>query len=102
MGRLNGSAPGTLDRPETEGALPEGSGRGEWIVTVFDNDFNTHDEVIHILMVATNCNVEEAQMETWEIHNLGRSVVHHSDQRECEQVAAVIAQIGIDVRVSQE
>jgi len=69
-----------------------------WIVTVYNNDHNNHEEVIHILMVATGCDQSEAQLETWEIHNLGHSVVHHAEQRECETVAAVIAQIGIDSR----
>jgi ATP-dependent Clp protease adapter protein ClpS len=97
-----GSLPGVLDRPETEHRdTNEGQGNG-WIVTVFDNPTNTIDEVIHILIVATHCTVDEAAIETWEVHNLGKSVVHHSDKQECEQVAAVIAQIGIEVRVSEE
>lgn len=102
MDRLTGSAPGILDRPEVEEGRPGVGGDGQWIVTVYDNDRNTFDEVIHILMVATRCGMEEARFETWEVHNFGRSIVHHSDQRECEQVAAVIAQIGIAVKVSQE
>jgi ATP-dependent Clp protease adapter protein ClpS len=55
-----------------------------------------------ILMVATKCNFEEAQMETWEVHNLGKSVVHHGSQDECERVAIVIRQIGIKVEVLSE
>ncbi len=101
-GRASASVPGVLDRPEIKSVETTGQGDQEWIVIVFDNDVNTIDEVIHILMVATGCDLQEAQIETWEVHNLGKSVVHHSDQRECEQVAAVIAQIGIEVRVSQE
>jgi ATP-dependent Clp protease adapter protein ClpS len=69
---------------------------------VYDNDFNTVDEVEHILIVATGCNAEEAQIETWEVHHLGRSVVHISDEQECQQVAAVITQIGIEVRVTKD
>jgi ATP-dependent Clp protease adapter protein ClpS len=55
-----------------------------------------------ILMVATKCNFEEAQMETWEVHNLGKSVVHHGSQDECERVSIVIRQIGIKVEVLSE
>jgi ATP-dependent Clp protease adapter protein ClpS len=94
---LTASLPETVNQPDTGQ-----EGRGGWIVTVFDNDFNTQSEVINILMVATGCDLEEAEMETWEVHNLGKSVVHHGDQPECEQAASVIAQIGIEVRVSQE
>jgi hypothetical protein len=41
-------------------------------------------------------------METWEIHNLGKSVVHHGSQQECERAAAIIRTIGIRVEVRQE
>lgn len=75
---------------------------GGWIVTVFDNDYNTIPEVMAILMVATHCTPEEAAMETWEIHNLGKSVVHHGPKQVCEDVAEVISRIGIRVEVSEE
>ena len=72
---------------------------GEFIVIVFNNATNTFDEVISILQKATGCSLEEAEMETWEVHNTGRSVVHHGDRAECERAAAVIASIGIKVAV---
>ncbi|HRF58574.1 MAG TPA: ATP-dependent Clp protease adaptor ClpS [Fimbriimonadaceae bacterium] len=75
---------------------------GGWIVTVFDNDYNTIEEVIQILMFATKCDLEEAQIETWEIHHLGRSVVHHGAAEECRTIATTIATIGIRVEISQE
>jgi len=71
----------------------------DYIVIVFDNDTNTVDEVIGILQKATGCSLEEAQMETWEVHFTGRSVVHHGDRAECERAAAIIATIGIRVTV---
>ncbi len=74
---------------------------GEYIVIVFDNDHNTFEEVIGILQKATGCSLEEAQMETWEVHHTGRSVVHHGDQAECERAAGVIATIGIKVAVER-
>jgi ATP-dependent Clp protease adapter protein ClpS len=100
--RATEGSPRILDRPESEHGTASTSGSSGWIVTVYNNAHNTWEEVIHILMVATSCSEEEAVLETWEVDNLGRSVVHHSDQGECEQVAAVIAQIGIEVRVSEE
>ncbi|HWD39489.1 MAG TPA: ATP-dependent Clp protease adaptor ClpS [Fimbriimonas sp.] len=100
--RIRSEGPGVLDRPEVDVEQSSGSGKGGWIVTVYNNETNTFAEVEHILMVATGCDYEEAWMETWEIDRLGKSVVHHSDQEECENVAAVIAQIGIEVRVSCE
>lgn len=91
------SAPGLLERPTDRVGHS-----GEWIVTVYDNPHNTVDEVIDVLMEATECSVDEARMETWEIDRLGQSVVHHGAQSECERVAEIIATIGIRVEVSKE
>jgi ATP-dependent Clp protease adapter protein ClpS len=77
------------------------TGQGDHIVIVFDNDHNTFEEVTAILQRATGCSLAEAEMETWEVHHLGRSVVHHGDRSECERAAAVIATIGIRVAVEQ-
>jgi ATP-dependent Clp protease adapter protein ClpS len=99
MDGLMGS-PGVIELPELK---TPGHGTGEhWIVTVFDNDINTVDEVLTILMIATQCSADEAYMETWEIHNLGKSVVHHGSEDECWDVARIVAQIGIRVEVSAE
>ena len=99
MGRLRATLPGT--QPELEDDIGV-SGDGGWVVTVFDNDYNTWDEVVSILMRATGCGLEEAHMETWEVHHLGKSVVHHGAQDECKRAAAIITTIGIRVTVTKE
>ena len=71
-------------------------------MVVYDNDYNTEDEVVMILQRATSCTLEQAELETWEVHHLGKSVVHHSSKIECLQVAEIIRIIGIDVRVIEE
>jgi hypothetical protein len=53
-------------------------------------------------MVATSCEAEEASMETWEIHHLGKSMVHMGGEEECHDVAEIIATIGIRVEVTEE
>ncbi|HZO86915.1 MAG TPA: ATP-dependent Clp protease adaptor ClpS [Chthonomonadaceae bacterium] len=79
------------------------SGYGEGcIVIVYDNDYNTIPEVILILQKATGCTLEEASIETWEIHTLGKSVVHHGSWEECERAAEIIRTIGIRVEVVEE
>ena len=78
-----------------------GDTEGEWMVIVFDNDHNTFDQVISILQQATGCSLEEAQIETWEVHHLGRSIVHHADRAESERVAGIIRTIGIRVAVEK-
>ncbi|HTE19851.1 MAG TPA: ATP-dependent Clp protease adaptor ClpS [Armatimonadota bacterium] len=80
--------------------LEEGVGNaGDWFVIVFNNEVNTFDQVIGILQKATGCSLEEAEMETWEVHNLGQSRVHYASRPECDRVAAIISTIGIKVAV---
>ena len=78
-----------------------GGGSG-FLVIVYDNDKNTWDQVVMILQKATGCTLEEAEIETWEVDNLGKSVVHHSGQEECERVAGIIRTIGIRVEVVED
>lgn len=93
------ASPGTIQLPEIEDG--SGTGHGGWIVTVYDNDKNTWEEVMTILMIATECSPEEAYNETWEVHHLGASVVHFGSEKECQRVARVIATIGIKVCASE-
>jgi ATP-dependent Clp protease adaptor protein ClpS len=93
--------PGVVE--ETEVRETDATERTDgWIVTVYDNEHNTYQEVIAILMIATQCSADEAFIETWEVDHLGKSVVHSGSQDVCSSVAKVIATIGIRVEVSQE
>ncbi len=83
-----------LDIDEVHSGNEEG-----FIVVVYDNDKNTVDQVIMILQKATACTLEEAEIETWEVHHLGKSVVHHGGHAACEQAAGIIRTIGIRVEV---
>ncbi len=78
-----------------------GNGSG-FIVIVYDNDKNTWIQVVGILQKATGCTLEEAEIETWEVDNLGKSVVHHGGREECERAAGIIRTIGIRVEVIEE
>ena len=93
--------PGVIEETEIQEA-----GTGErtdgWIVTVFDNEYNTYQEVMAILMIATQCSADEAYIETWEVDHLGKSVVHAGSKDVCSLVAEIIATIGIRVEVTQE
>lgn len=100
MGRLSplGS---TIELPEVGHESEVRPDRG-WIVVVYDNDKNSFEEVIMILVLATGCTLEEAEIETWEVHHLGKSVVHSAGEEECRKVAEVIQTIGIRVEVIKE
>jgi len=90
-----------LLEPETIQTPFEQKDKG-WIVTVYDNAVNTYMEVITILMLATKCDAEEAQIETWEIDNLGQSVVHSDSEENCLEAAKIIATIGIRVEATPD
>lgn len=74
----------------------------EYLVVVYNNEHNTYDEVMFILQLATQCDEEEAAIETWEIDHLGKSVVHCSSEAECTAAAAIIRTIGIRVEVIKD
>ena len=102
MGLLIGmAAPGIIEAPDIRHYEDEAAAPG-WIVTVYNNDYNTYEEVIAILIVATGCNMEEAEIEAWEIDHLGRSVVHHGQEKHCRHAAEIIGKIGNRVEVSEE
>jgi ATP-dependent Clp protease adaptor protein ClpS len=90
----------TITRPDLAGGSETQT--ESWIVVVYNNEQNTYDEVMMILMIATHCNEEEAFIETWEVDHLGKSVVHNAGKEECEDVAQIIRQIGIKVEVIAE
>ena len=99
MAGLTMTDPAIIEAPKVDDGT---TGSGDWVVVVYNNDTNTWDEVVDILMRATSCTEEEAEIETWEIDNLGKSVVHHGSESECESVARVIREIGIQVDVTEE
>lgn len=101
MERLNSFPMNTLETPEIIQIPDQQTDKG-WIVTVLDNDYNSIDQVMFILIVATGCSQDEAEIETWEVHHLGKSVVHHGGEKECRRVAEVIRTIGIQVLVTKE
>ena len=98
---IRGAGPATIEAPEHIHRAEEAEHRG-WIVTVYNNDFNTYDEVIAILMLATGCTFDEAYLEAWEVDHLGRSVVHHGKETDCQKAADIISKIGIQVEVTEE
>ncbi len=73
-----------------------------WKVVIYNNDYNTFDEVMNILMKATSCDLQEAYIEAWETHQYGKAAVHYSSKDQCEEAANVIRQIGIRAEVSKE
>ena len=72
-------------------------------VVVFNNDYNTFDEVIAILMAAVpGLSLPEAVGLTYEIHLTGAAVPYRGMLDEAEQVAAKIRTIGVKVALEPD
>ncbi len=79
------------------------TGGNRWMVVIYNNETNSMEEVLAVLMVATGCNIDEAYMEMWEAHTYGKASCHFSsDREECERVAATISCIGVHTEVARE
>jgi ATP-dependent Clp protease adapter protein ClpS len=73
-----------------------------WMVSIFNNETNSMIEVIQILIVATGCTFEEAEIETWEADTYGKARVHFGEKTDCERIAKLIASIGVETTVTPE
>ena len=72
------------------------------MVVIYNNETNSMDEVIEILIIATGCDQEEAAIEMWEAHTFGKAPVHFATKPECETAATIISSIGIKTEVAKE
>jgi len=75
---------------------------GRWMVLICNNDYNSFDEVVAVLQLATQCSLEEAYIEAWEAHTYGKAPCHFDTQDECERVARIIQKIGVLTEVRME
>lgn len=89
----------TLIQPEL--ASPE-IGAGRYMVLIYNNETNSMDEVMLILMTATGCDATEAFEEMWEAHHFGKAPVHFSSEAECTRVAELIETIGVRTEIRPE
>jgi ATP-dependent Clp protease adapter protein ClpS len=90
----------TILYPEISDARTSNSRR--WMVMIFNNEQTGFEDVVDVLMRATMCSKDEAVIETWEAHTYGKAPVHFSSQRDCVEVADVIAGIGVKTEVRPE
>ena len=94
------NAAGIIEAPERESQSLEQSAE-QWCVTVYNNDTNTYEEVMTVLMLATKCTTEEAYIEAWEIDHYGLCTVHRDSEETCKTIAHIVSTIGIRVEVEK-
>lgn len=75
---------------------------GRWMLVIFNNDHTTVGEVIAVLMLATGCDQEEAEIETWEAHHFGKAAVHFGTIGECAKAAKIIGRVGVLTEIRKE
>lgn len=72
-----------------------------WKVVLFNCDCHTFDQVEEQLVKAVRCTLSQARRYSWEVHTKGSAVVYRGARERCEAAAAVLAEIGLIVEVSQ-
>lgn len=90
--------PQTLPEQEKESKVKEQQSR-PWKVVVFNNSYNTFEEVADILVKATGCSHAQGMALAWKIHTRGKAVVYEGDKPSCERVVSVIRTIKIQVEM---
>ncbi len=80
----------------------EDSGKNDlyWVI-VYDNEYNTFDQVIYIIQKATCCSYELAEHIAQEIHVKGKSKVMIALREDANIAADLISSIGIRVEISK-
>ena len=82
--------------------ITDSSKEGGFKVVIFNNEHNSFEEVIGILVIATRCTIEEAEIEAWEAHTFGHANVFFHGKTRCEEVAQIIGTIGVKTEVVPE
>ncbi len=72
------------------------------MVVIYNNDVTPIDIVIAVLVRATGCDTQEAMIEAWEAHHLGKAPVHFAARDECDKAAAIIDSVGVKTEVAPE
>ena len=88
----------TEQTPEIDNTVGSDIGTGGGVVA-FNNDTNTFDEVIRVLVKATGCSTAQANNLAIEIDKQGKARVFEGSYSKCIQVSSIIESIGIQTQV---
>ena len=95
-----------LGETETQPVKEEETGQGTavpppWMTILWNCDCHTFEQVAGQLMKAIGCSYDDGMGIAWRVHNDGRAVVRVGPRPECERVARVLAEIGLQVSVAE-
>ena len=85
----------------TERSERDAGTEGPFVVILYNCDCHTFEQVEVQLQKATGCTLEKAEAFAMEIHTTGRAVVYAGSQEKCEQVAAILRQIRLQVETDR-
>ncbi|MEK7388930.1 MAG: ATP-dependent Clp protease adaptor ClpS [Elusimicrobiota bacterium] len=72
-----------------------------WKTILFNCDCHSFEQVERILIKAIGCGLARARALSWEVHTAGSAQVYQGARQRCEDVADVIASVGLNVKVVQ-
>jgi len=70
-----------------------------WITVLWNCECHTFEQVANQLVKAITCSYDEGMAIAWRVHTEGKAVVRVGPRPECERVARVLAEIGLQVTV---
>lgn len=89
---------------QTQTRQEEGIGTGldqPWMVILFNDDFHAFDAVVAHVQKATGCSPGEAFQITYTAHTNGQAVAYVGDKAQCEEVAKVLGEIDLRVKLEE-
>jgi ATP-dependent Clp protease adapter protein ClpS len=72
-----------------------------WITLLWNCDCHTFDQVASQCVKAIGCSYDEGMAIAWRVHNEGKAAVRVGPRPECERVARILAEIGLQVTVTE-
>jgi ATP-dependent Clp protease adapter protein ClpS len=95
--------PGTTEtetRPVTEEVTDQTTALPPpWITYLWNCDCHTFEQVANQLVKAIGCSYDEGMALARRVHTEGKAAVRIGPKRECERVARILAEIGLQVTV---
>ena len=91
-----------MNQTQLSPEITESNLSSRWMTVIFNNDQTNFNVVVLTIMVATNCDAQEAEIEAWEAHTYGKAPIHFASEAECHQVARVLQTIGVQTEVCLE
>ncbi len=73
--------------------------QGAWQVVLYNDNYNSYDNVVLWLQKSTGCSLDKAGDITRVAHSTGRAVCFGGDKQKCQEVAAYLRGKGLQVEV---